>query len=189
MSTWKIDAAHSEIKFKVRHLVVSTVTGHFRKFDATVESDKDDFNGAKISFEADIDSIDTGNAQRDGHLKSADFFDAASHQKMTFVSKSFTKKSGNDYELVGDLTLRGVKREEKLDVIYNGSVKGFRGDDVAAFEITGKINRQDFGLKWSATTEAGGVVVSDEVKLDILVELNKVQPVAATKTEAAAAAN
>lgn len=174
MATWKMDTAHTEVKFKVKHLVISTVTGSFNKFDGTVETSKDDFTDAKIVFEADVNSIDTKNEQRNGHLKSPDFFDAANHPKMTFKSTSLTKKSGDAYVLTGNLTIRGTTKEIKLDVIYNGTVKGFGGSfDVAAFEITGKLNRQDFGLKWSALTEAGGVVASDEVKIEVLAEFVK----------------
>lgn len=175
MATWKLDPAHSEIKFKVKHLVVSTVTGQFNIFDGTVESDKPDFSDAKITFEADVNSIDTKNEQRDGHLKSADFFDAGNYPKLTFVSKSIKKKSDDEYEVLGDMTIRGTTKEVKLNVAYNGTVKGFGGVDVAGFEITGKINRFDFGLQWNALTEVGGVVVADEVKLDISAELQKVQ--------------
>ena len=173
MTTWKIDKAHSEIKFKVKHLVVSTVTGQFNEFDATIKSDKPDFSDAKISFEADINSIDTKSEQRDGHLKSADFFDAENYPKLTFVSKSIEKKSDSDYKVTGDITIRGTKKEITLDVIYNGTVKGFGNIEVAGFEITGKLNRFDFGLKWNTLTEAGGIVVGEEIKIDIAVELNK----------------
>ena len=174
MATWKMDTAHSEVKFKVRHLVISTVTGNFDVFNGAVESSKDDFTDAKITFEADVTSIDTKNEQRNGHLKSPDFFDAANHPKITFTSKSLVKKSGDEYELMGDLTIRGTTKQVKLDVTYNGTVKGFGGSfDVAAFELTGKINRQDFGLKWNALTETGGVVVSDEVKFEIFAEFVK----------------
>jgi len=175
MATWKIDPKHSDVKFKVRHLVVSTVTGHFNTFDATVESEKDDFTDARVSFEADIDSISTKDPQRDGHLKSADFFDAANHPKMTFVSKSITRKSRSEYELVGDLTIRGNTKEVVLAIEYNGTVKGFGGVETAGFEIKGKVNRFDFGLHWNALTEAGGIVVGDEVKIEIEAELNKVE--------------
>ena len=170
MNTWKIDPAHSEVKFKVRHLVVSTVTGHFNSYTATAQTPNGSFADAKISFEADVTSIDTKNEQRDGHLKSPDFFDAAGHPKLTFNSKSFKKKSDSEFELVGDLSIRGTTKETKLDVVYNGTVKGFGGGDVAGFEITGKINRQDFGLTWSGLTETGGVVVSDDVKFEINAE-------------------
>ena len=173
MTTWKVDQSHSEIKFKVKHLVVSTVTGQFTSFSGTVDAGKPDFSDAKISFEADVNSINTKNEQRDGHLKSADFFDAANYPKLTFVSKSITKKSDNEYVVAGDITIRGTTKEISLNVTYNGTTKGFGGVDVAGFEITGKLNRFDFGLHWNALTEAGGIVVSDEVKLEISAELNK----------------
>lgn len=173
MATWKVDQAHSEIKFKVKHLVVSTVTGQFATFSGTVESEKPDFSDAKISFEADVNSIDTNNEQRDAHLKSPDFFDAANYPKLTFVSKSITKKSDDEYVVVGDMTIRGTTKEISLKVIYNGSTKGFGGVDVAGFEITGKLNRFDFGLQWNALTEVGGIVVGDEVRIEISAELNK----------------
>ena len=174
MATWKIDPSHSEVKFKVKHLVISTVSGHFNQFDATAESSKEDFSDANISFEANVNSLDTKNEHRDGHLKSPDFFDTANHPKLTFASTSFTKKSEEKYALAGDLTLRGVTKPITFDVVYNGTVKGFGGSfDVAAFEINGKINRQDFGLKWNALTETGGVVVSDDVKFEILAEFKK----------------
>ena len=174
MATWKMDTAHSEVKFKVKHLVVSTVSGTFDNFAATVESSKADFSDAVIAFEADVTSISTKNEQRDGHLKSPDFFDAANHPKITFESKSLKPVSGDDYELTGDLTIRGTTKPIKLNVTYNGTVKGFGGSfDVAAFEVTGKINRQEYGLKWSALTESGGIVVSDEVKIEAFAEFVK----------------
>lgn len=174
MATWTIDSAHSEIGFKVKHLVISTVSGKFTSFEGKVESEKDDFADAKISFSADIDSIHTGNEQRDGHLKSADFFDAANHPKLTFESTTgLKKKSGNDYTVDGNLTLRGVSKPITLDVEFGGIIKNPYGQIVAGFEISGKINRQDYGLSWSAMTEAGGLVVSDEVKLVVNAEIIK----------------
>jgi len=175
MALWKIDPTHSEVNFKVKHLVVSTVTGHFGTFEATIESEKEDFSDAKIAFEADVNSINTKNDQRDGHLKSPDFFDTANYPKMSFVSSSVKKVSDFELKVTGDLTLRGVSREITLDVMYNGTVAGFGGNQVAGFEIIGKLNRFDFGLQWSALTETGGVVVSNEVKLEILAEFNKAQ--------------
>lgn len=172
MAFWKIDSAHSEIKFKVKHLVISTVTGAFTKFTGSVEAEQPDFSDATIRFDADIDSVNTHNEQRDGHLKSPDFFDAAKYPKLSFVSTSFTKKNDSEFILTGDMTLKGITKEVKLNAAYNGTVMGFDGE-VAAFEITGKINRQEFGLTFNAVTETGGVVVSDEVKFDILVELKK----------------
>lgn len=173
MSTWKIDPAHSRIEFKVKHLVVTTLAGHFSKFDATVESSSDDFNDAKISFEADVDSITTGQEQRDGHLKSDDFFNAAAYPKLKFVSTSFKKIDTENYKLSGNLTIRDITLPVTLDVVYGGTTKNHFGKTLAGFELTGKINRKDFGLKWSATTEAGNIVVSDEVKLAIIAEILK----------------
>ena len=175
MTQWKIDPAHSEINFKVKHLVVSTVRGKFKNFDTIIEAEKDDFSDAKIKFEADIKSIDTNNDQRNTHLKSPDFFDAEKYPKMTFVSKSVKKISDNELQVKGDLTIRGIKKEISLDVIFNGVVAGFGGGQVAGFEVRGKLNRFDYGLQWNALTEAGGVVVSNEVRIEILAEFNKVQ--------------
>ena len=170
MAQWTIDPAHSEIKFKVKHLVISTVTGQFMRFRGTVDAQKPDFSDARMRFEADVDSISTNNEQRDGHLKSPDFFDAAAFPKLSFESTSMTRKGDEVYVLAGEMTIRGTKRKIALDVRYNGTVEGFDGE-VAGFEITGKLNRQDFGLRWNTMTETGGVVVSDEVRLEIGVEL------------------
>jgi polyisoprenoid-binding protein YceI len=170
MAQWNIDPAHSEVKFKVKHLVISTVTGQFTSVRGTVQASRPDFSDARIQFEADVDSIATNNAQRDAHLKSPDFFDAANYPTLSFVSHSMMAKRDGTYELRGDMTMRGITRSITLDVTYNGTVQGFDGD-VAAFEITGKLNRQEFDLRWNAMTEAGGVVVGDEVKLEIAVEL------------------
>ncbi len=178
MARWNIDPTHSEINFQVKHLVVATVTGHFKKFEAAIETAKDDFSDAKITFEADVNSIDTKNAQRDGHLKSPDFFDAAKHPTIAFVSTSVKKVSDYELQVTGDLTMRGITKQATLDVIYNGTVAGFGGNHVAGFEVRGKLNRFDFGLQWNALTETGGVVVSNEVKLEILAEFNKVEEAA-----------
>jgi len=172
-TTWAIDPTHSEIQFKVKHLVISTVTGSFKSFEGTLETEGDDFTDAKIQFSADIDSIDTNMPQRDGHLKSADFFDAENHPKLTFVSTSFTKKDEDTYILTGDLTMRGTTKSVTLSATYGGQMVDFYGNTKVGFEIAGKVNRKDFGLNWSAVTEAGGVVVSDEVKLHLNIQLAK----------------
>lgn len=172
MATWNLDTAHSEVKFKVKHLVVSTVTGQFDSFSGKVTTNGESFEGAKIEFEADINSINTNQTQRDAHLKSADFFDAENHPKMTFKSISFSKKSDDKYTLAGDLTIRGTTKMVILDVTHNGVVQGFGGDfQVAGFEISGKISRKEFGLSWNGITEAGGVVVSDDVRLEVNAEV------------------
>lgn len=173
MRTWKIDPAHSEVKFKVKHLLVSTVTGQFNNFDAEIETENEDFSNAKVKFEVDVDTINTKNEQRDNHLRSADFFDAENHPKMTFESKSLKKIAEGKYEMTGDMNIRGNKKQVTLEVEYNGKAKGFDGLDVAGFEITGKLNRFDFGLHWNAMTEAGGIVVSPDVKIEIFAEMKE----------------
>jgi len=173
MATWTIDPAHSEIAFKIKHLVISTVSGKFTSFEGKLEGDPEDLTEAKIAFLADIDSINTGNEQRDGHLKSADFFDAANHPKLTFNSTSIEHTGDSDYKVTGDLSIRGNTRPITLNVEFGGIQNNLYGQTVAGFEITGKINRQDYGLTWSAVTEAGGIVVSDDVKIAIDAELVK----------------
>ncbi len=173
MSTYKIDAAHSEITFKVKHLMITNVTGHFTKFDATLESSKEDFSDAKVSFTADINSISTNNEQRDGHLKSDDFFNAAKFPTLSFTSTELKKLSDEKYKLTGDLTIRDVTKKVDLDVEFGGTMVDPWGQEKAGFDISGKINRKDFNLNWSAVTEAGGVVVSDEVRLNLSVQMVK----------------
>lgn len=173
MATFKIDASHSEIHFKVKHLMITNVTGSFGTFDASLESANEDFTDAKISFTADISSIDTNNEQRDTHLKSADFFDAEKYPQLSFTSTSFTKKSDEDYELTGNITIKDVTKPVTLKVNYGGTMTDPWGQVKAGFEINGKINRKDFGLNWSAVTETGGIVVSDDVRLVLNVQMVK----------------
>ncbi len=173
MANYKIDVDHSDIMFKVKHLMISTVTGVFKKFDATLEVNEQDLSDAKVSFEADIDSVDTKNEQRDGHLKSDDFFNAEQFPKMTFQSTSIEKAGDDEYKLVGDFTIRDITKPVELKVEYNGSTKDPWGFERMGFEVSGKINRKEYGLKWSAVTEAGGLVVADDVKLVMNVEMVK----------------
>lgn len=173
MATFKIDAAHSEITFKVKHLMITNVTGSFTKFDATMESAAADFSDAKISFEADVNSISTNNEQRDGHLKSDDFFSADKFPTLNFTSTSFTHNGGSDYTLTGDLTIRDITKSVSFPVEYGGTATDPYGQVKSGFEIAGKFNRSEFGLTWSAVTEAGGVMVSDEVKLHLSVQMIK----------------
>jgi len=171
---WKLDPTHSEVSFKVKHLVITTVTGYFRSFDSTVETDDDsDFSSAKVEFLIDTTSIDTNQADRDGHLKSADFFDAENHPKITFRSTSLERKSDDEYVLNGDLTIRGTTHPVKFDVEFGGTVTDPYGNFKAGFEVSGKISRKAFGLTWSAVTEAGAVVVSDDVKIQASVQFVK----------------
>ncbi len=173
MATFIIDPTHSEVSFKVKHLMISTVTGSFGQFDANMSAEKENFTDAQISFEADIDSISTKNDQRDQHLRSADFFDAENHPKMTFVSTALTQKSDTDYVLSGNLTIRGTTKPVELAVEYAGKMVDFYGNEKHGFEINGKLSRKEFGLQWNGITEAGGVVVSDEVKLSVNVQFQK----------------
>jgi polyisoprenoid-binding protein YceI len=170
---WVLDPAHSEISFKVKHLVVTTLTGKFGSFEGAVESANDDFSNASINFSADVASINTGNADRDGHLKSDDFFNAEAYPKLNFKGNSFTKTGDNEYKLTGDITIRDVTRPIELTAEYGGTAVDPWGNTKAGFEVNGKLKRKDFGLKWDALTEAGGAVVSDEVKLHMNVQLVK----------------
>ena len=169
---WIIDPMHSEVHFKVKHLVISTVTGTFKSFDGSLESENEDFQGAAIEFSLDVNSIDTNQEQRDAHLKSADFFDAEQFPKISFKSTSF-EKDGDDYELSGDLTVRNVTKPVKLNVEYGGTATDFYGNDKAGFEVSGKISRKEFGLTWDGITEAGAIVVGDDIKLQINVQFAK----------------
>lgn len=160
-TTWKIDPTHSEIGFKVKHMMISTVSGNFTNFDASVQSDSENFKDAKFNFSTKIDSIDTKNADRDTHLKSDEFFGAEKFPEMTFKSKSF-----DGDKITGDLTIRDVTKEVTLDTDFNGVAVDPYGQTKAGFELTGSISRKDFNLTWNAVTEAGSVVVSDKVKLN-----------------------
>lgn len=173
MATWIVDPAHSEVQFKVKHLMINTVTGEFTSYRATLVSDAPDFSDAQITFEADVNSINTRNEMRDGHLKSDDFFGADNFPTMSFSSTSFQSKGDGKHEMVGNLTIRDVTRQIVLDVDYGGEMVDFYGNTKAGFEIAGTINRKEFGLAWDAVTEAGGIVVSDAVKLSMNLQLQK----------------
>ncbi len=157
---WILDPSHSEVSFKVKHMMISTVTGHFDEFEASIETEQEDFKNAEMRFSAKVDSINTKNSDRDAHLKSEDFFNAAAHPELSFTSTAFDGE-----KLTGKITLRGVTKEITLEVDYNGIVEDPYGQTKAGFEFTGSLNRKDFELSWSAVTEAGNVVVSDKVKL------------------------
>lgn len=173
MTTWKIDPTHSDVQFKVKHLMITTVTGQFGTFEATMQTEGNDFSTANISFSADINSVTTQNAQRDQHLLAGDFFDAAQYPKMLFVSKEVKKIDDENYKLIGDLTIRDNTRPVELKVEFGGEVVDPWGQTKAGFELSGKINRKDFGLTFNATTETGGVLLSDEVKLLASVQMIK----------------
>ncbi|WP_228235687.1 YceI family protein [Allomuricauda sp. M10] len=173
MSTtvWNLDPTHSELTFKVKHLMISNVKGSFTKFNAKIEGE--DFENAKITASVDADSIFTNNTDRDGHLKSADFFEVETFPVLKFESTSITKTDDGEYTLIGDLTIKGITKSVELDVEFGGFMKDPYGNEKAGFSFNGKINRKDFGLNWNAALETGGVLVSDEVKIAAEVQFVK----------------
>jgi polyisoprenoid-binding protein YceI len=163
-TNWVLEPTHSEIGFKVKHMMITNVSGSFGAFSASAKTEGDDFSTAEIEFTADVASVNTGNDQRDGHLKSGDFFDAENHPQITFVSNKVEKNGDADYIVHGDLTIRGVSKPVAFNAELGGIGKDPWGNEKAGFSINGKINRNDFGLSWNAALEAGGVLVSEEVK-------------------------
>ena len=169
---WVLDPMHSEVQFKVKHLVISTVTGSFKSFSGEAITQGDTFEGAEIDFALDVNSIDTNQDQRDGHLKSADFFDAEKYPQIIFKSTSFSQ-NGGDYKLAGNLTIKDVTKPVTLNVEFGGTATDFYGNLKAGFEVSGKINRKEFGLTWDGITEAGAIVVGEDVKLTINAQFAK----------------
>lgn len=170
---WNIDTTHSEIQFKAKHLVISTVTGSFNKFDGSLESENENFDGANVKFSIDASSIDTNVPDRDNHLKSADFFAVEEYPHIKFQGKLKKEKDGQ-YKLSGPLTIKDVTNPVELEVEFGGVMVDGYGQTKAGFEINGAINRKAFGLTWNMVTEAGGVVVGDTIKLLMNVQLIKV---------------
>ena len=170
---WNLDPTHSEIGFKVKHMMITNVSGSFGKFDVKTETEENDFSTAIIDFTADLNSLTTGNADRDNHLKSGDFFDAANYPELKFVSAKLEKKDDENYVLHGNLTIREITKPVKLDVVLGGIGKDPWGNEKAGFSVTGKINRTDFNLNWNAALETGGVLVGEDVKIHAEVQLIK----------------
>ena len=163
--TWVIDEMHSDILFKIKHLVISNVTGSFKKFEGKIVTRGDDFSNAKVNFTIDVKSIDTNQAQRDGHLQTGDFFAADLYPQITFESISFVNVGDSDYKMVGNLTLRGVTRPIELNVEYGGSEDNGHGVLKHGFEVTGVINRLTFGMAWNKLTDTGGLGLGENIKL------------------------
>jgi polyisoprenoid-binding protein YceI len=183
---WRVDPAHSEVQFKVKYLMLTTVTGYFRKFDLVVETEDEDFTQAKkIEFTTDASSIDTNSEQRDTHLRSADFFDTERFSQIRFEGKVL-ERAGEEYNLTGDLTIRGVTKPVSVKVRYGGIVIDPYGQTKAGFEVEGKISRKEFGLVWNAMTEAGQVVVSDDIRLLCEIQLVKQAEVSRTGSSVSA---
>lgn len=160
---WVLDPTHSELTFKVKHLMISNVKGEFKNF--TAEMDHEDFGKSKVKVTIDSSSIFTNNTDRDNHLRSADFFDAENHPSLTFESTKFVKESDDEYKLHGLLTIRGISKEVALNVEFGGTNKDPWGNVKAGFSFNGKINRKDWGLNWNAALETGGILVSDDVTI------------------------
>ncbi|MFZ9046521.1 MAG: YceI family protein [Cyclobacteriaceae bacterium] len=169
-TTWVIDPTHSEVGFKVKHLVISTVTGTFKRFEGILETETEDFTDANCSFKLDVSSIDTNVADRDARLRSDDFFSAEHFPSINFSNGKLIQ-NGDSYQLVGNLTVKGISKEVALDVDLGGVMVDPHGQTKAGFEINGKINSREFGLTWNAVTAAGGVVFGDEVKLHLHVQV------------------
>ncbi len=172
---WVIDPAHSEIQFKIKHLMISTVTGQFNKFEGTIETEDDDFATAIANFSADVNSISTNNEQRDAHLKNPDFFDADNYPRLTFESRKIEKLDEENYKVHGIFTLRGVSKEIILDAEFGGSVIDPWGNTRVGFSLSGKINRKDFGVSFGLLSETGGVALANEVKLIVNAQFTRQQ--------------
>jgi polyisoprenoid-binding protein YceI len=169
-TTWALDPTHSEVSFKIKHLMITNVTGNFSGLSGTVTSDTDDFANAGVSFTAETSSVSTNNTDRDNHLKSADFFDAEQFPTIKFETTNYNAASE---KITGNLTIKDVTKPVTLDVEYNGINKDPWGNLKAGFSISGKINRKDWGLNWNAALETGGVLVSEDVRLNAEVQFVK----------------
>lgn len=170
---WNVDAAHSEIGFSTKHMMFTTVRGTFSDFEATVVADPEDLTSAEIDFSIDVASIDTRSGDRDNHLRSPDFFDVENYAKITFKATGTKKTGDNEYDLTGDMTVRGVTQPVTFHVVYEGAGKNPWGAEVAGFTADATINRKDFGLNWNAVLETGGVLVSDKVNLHLEIQAAK----------------
>ena len=175
LTQWNLDTMHSELQFKVKHLVISTVTGSFKNFNVEVATEGDDFTTAQIKLTADVSTIDTGDEQRDGHLKSDDFFNAEKFPALTFESTGIKKVDEESFILSGNLTIRDITKPVDLNVVLGGIAVDPYGNTKAGFEVEGKVNRKEFDLKWNGVTEAGSVVVGDVVKILGNIQVAKAQ--------------
>jgi polyisoprenoid-binding protein YceI len=173
VTTWRTDPAHTDIQFSAKHMMVTTVRGKFAEVDGSLTLDETDPTASAGAFTVRAASLSTGNEQRDGHLRSGDFFDAETHPEITFVSTAVTPKQGNDYAVTGDLTIRGTTRPVAFDVEFLGLYQGFEGRR-AGFHATTRLNREDWGLTWNVTLETGGWLVGKEIKLEIDLAMDEV---------------
>ncbi|MCG7346369.1 YceI family protein [Sporosarcina sp. ACRSL] len=175
MATWNVDAAHTSVGFSVKHMMVSKVKGSFAGVEGTIEGNPEDLTDAKINFTIDANTINTNAADRDNHLRSADFFETEKFPHLTFVSTNIVKTDEDEYEVTGDLTIKDVTKQVTFEAEFEGIGTNPWGVQVAAFEVEGKISRKDFGLTWNQALEAGGVLVGDEIKISIDLQANPAQ--------------
>jgi polyisoprenoid-binding protein YceI len=173
-TNWNFDSSHSTVRFAVDHMVISEVEGQFTTYEGTVETTKGDFSEAKINFSIDVNSVDTDDVKRDGHLKSEDFFNTEKYPKMNFVSTSIEKIKEGKYTLKGNFTLLGVTKEVALNMSYGGTVKDPWGNTKAGLKVVGTINRTDFGLKYNSVMEAGGLLIGEDITITCKMELMKI---------------
>lgn len=170
---WNVDPLHSEVQFKVKHLVISTVTGSFKSFSGKVVTEEDQFENAEVEFAIDVNSVDTGQPARDEHLKNADFFEAGTYPQFKFVSTSFTKIKADLYKLTGNLTIKGITKEVELEAEYGGTEKDSYGNIKVGFEVSGTIDRKDFNVTFNALTETGGLALGEKIKIISNIQLAK----------------
>ena len=170
---WILDSTHSELGFKIKHLMITNVSGSFKNFNAEVISEGTDFGTAQINLSADMASISTNNDQRDAHLRNSDFFEVEQYPELNFQSTTIEKKGSDTYTLFGELTMKGITKPVKLNVEYTGVTKDPWGGERAGFVVTGKINRNDWGVNFNGVLETGGVMLSEEVKINIEIQLVK----------------
>ncbi|TDL31474.1 polyisoprenoid-binding protein [Jeotgalibacillus sp. S-D1] len=167
---WAVDAVHSSVDFSVKHMMISRVKGSFKDFSAEVEADVQDLSTASISFRIDVNTIDTRNEDRDNHLRSADFFDVEKFPAITFTSTDVKKTDDDEYELIGDVTIKDVTKKETFTVEYEGSGKDPWGNEKIGFSVNGKLNRKDYGLTWNQALETGGVLVGEDIKINLQIQ-------------------
>lgn len=170
---WNVDALHSEVQFKVKHLVISTVTGSFKSFNGLAKTEGDQFENAGIEFNIDVKSVDTGQPGRDEHLINADFFEADTFPQFNFVSTTFKKVKGDLFKLTGNLTIKGITKEVELDAEYGGTERDSWGNTKVGFEVTGTIDRKDFNVTFNALTETGGLALGEKIKIVANIQLAK----------------
>lgn len=172
---WALDASHSSVDFSVKHMMIANVKGTFKDFDAKIEADPTDLTTASIEFSIDTASVDTRNGDRDAHLRSGDFFDVENHPKMTFTATSISKKDEGEYDVTGDLTIKGTTKPQTFTVTFEGTGKDPWGNEKVGFGVEGSINRSDYGLTWNAALETGGVLVGDKVKISLDIQAAKAE--------------